>query len=63
MIKYKVSIDYFDFIFDDASETIKFALMAKQHDNGSYSKDKRAISIILFDADDPEEDSEEEKEE
>ena len=54
MIKLKVSIDYFDFVFDDAHEAVKFALMALQHDSGNHfgNKEKRSVSIFFFETDD-----------
>lgn len=41
MLKYKVSVSYYDFIFDSRNEAMNFAEMAKAH----YSDEKRDNDI------------------
>lgn len=54
MIKYRVSIGYRNFVFDNADEAMAFATMAKTHyDNKKDDDDLEVeIKIIIVNADD-----------
>ena len=49
MIKYKVNLGYYDFVFDDAGTAVDFAFTAKRY----TIEDSMNVNIEFIDVDDP----------
>lgn len=56
MMRYKVSIRYYDFIFDNSEEAIVFANQAKRHYHKDDDEATIDVTITLITEDDEKED-------